>query len=289
LPLTPAHAAAVVPLGRWKPYFWLSPLVVGSMAPDYMYFLLLRPSLRHFGHSPLGLVLFCIPAGLAVLYAFHRFFKRPLVLLLPRPVRAKLWPHCGPFPLLPLPRLAWICVLLFLGATTHVVWDGFTHEDGWAVVDSPRMQAVVVTVAGHEVHCFGVLQYASSALGLGLLAWWSWQWYRAAPKGRAPADPAFLRRARPAVAAAMIALPTVAGIACGWNYACRLPGPFDFREFLAATFIIGVDAFAVALLVFVAALNMRIGSAGIQYRFSAGRRSLAGATTVAGRGDEKPQ
>ncbi len=85
--ITPAHVAAVVPFCRWRPFFWLSPLVIGSMSPDFMYFIFPPPSLRHVGHTSWGLVLFCIPAGLAVLYAFHRFFKRPLVLLLP---------HAGP-------------------------------------------------------------------------------------------------------------------------------------------------------------------------------------------------
>ena len=257
MPLTPAHAAAVVPFCRWKPYLWLSPLVVGSMAPDFAYFVFPPQSLRHVGHKPLGLVLFCIPAGLVVLSAFHRFFKRPLVLLLPRPVRAKLWPHCGPFPLLPLQRLIWICVLIFLGAVTHVFWDGFTHPDGWAVLDFPQMMAVIITIAGVQVHCFGFLQYASSGLGLGLLAWWSWQWYRLAPAGWVPADSEFLRSARPAIAGAMIAFGAGVGIACGLTYAQSLPGPFNIREFLAGAFITGVDAFGLALLIFVAAMNAR--------------------------------
>jgi hypothetical protein len=261
VPLTPAHAAAVVPFCRWKPYFWLSPLVVGSMAPDFAYFAFPPPSLRHVGHRPLGLVLFCVPAGLAVLYAFHRFLKRPLVLLLPRPVRAKLWPHCGPFPLLPLRRLAWICTLLVLGAVTHAVWDGFTHEDGWAVLEYPQMKTVVCTVVGHDVHLFGLMQYGCSLLGLGLLAWWSWQWYCRAPAGRAPADSVLFRRARPVVAAAMIVFAASVGIACGLNYAYRLPGPFNLKEFLTATFITGVDAFGLGLLVFVTAVNMRVGNA----------------------------
>ena len=273
MPITPAHAAAVVPLSRWKPYLWLSPLVVGSMAPDYIYYVFPPPSWRHFGHTPLGLVLFCIPAGLAVLYAFHRFFKRPLVLLLPGPVRAKLWPLCGPYPLLPLRRLAWICVLIFLGAVTHVVWDGFTHENDWALRDCPQLKGVMITLAGHDLHWVGLLQYGSSLLGLGLLAWWSWQWYRRAPAACAPADSPFSQWARPAIAAAIIVFGAAVGTVSGLTYACNLPGRFDVREFLAAAFITGVDAFGVALLVFVAAANSRVWSAAweardpSQYRF----------------------
>jgi len=260
VPLTPAHAAAVVPFCRWKPYLWLSPLVVGSMAPDYAYFLFPPYHLRHIGHSPLGLVLFCIPAGLAVLYAFHRFFKRPLVLLLPRTARAKLWPYCGRFAFLPLPRLLWICVLIFLGAVTHVVWDGFTHEDGWAVLAYPQMTNVY-EVAGLKVHCCGFLQYGSSVLGLGALAWWSWQWYRRAPATLAPTDPLFLRRSRPMIAAAIIVFGAAVGVAFGLNYAQRLPGPFSVHEFATCAFITGVDALGLALLVFVAVVNARVGNA----------------------------
>ena len=217
--MTPAHAAAVVPLRLWKRCFLLSPLVVGSMAPDFLYFVFPPQSLRHFGHTPWGLVLFCIPAGLAVLYAFHGFFKRPLVLLLPRPVRAKLWPHCGPFPLWPLRRLAWVSALIFLGAVTHVVWDGFTHENDWALREYPQLGAVMITVAGQQLHWVGLLQYGSSVLGLGLLAWWSWQWYRQAPAGRVPDDSEFLWRARRATITAIIVL----GPAWGLLAACRMP------------------------------------------------------------------
>jgi len=255
VPLTPAHAAAVVPFCRWKPYLWLSPLVVGSMSPDFAYFIFLPEPWRHFGHRSLGLILFCIPAGLAVLYAFHRFFKRRLVLLLPRLIRAKLWPHCGSFPLLPLRRLAWICVLIFFGAVTHVVWDGFTHDTGWAVLAYPQITAATITIAGHRVYCYGLLQYASSVLGLGLLAWWSWQWYRRAPTVRVPADSAFLRRARPAIAAAMIVFGAGVGLVCGLTCSCTRPGPFNVHEFFAAAFIHGVHGFGLALLVFVAVVS----------------------------------
>ena len=196
-------------------------------------------------------MLFCIPAGLAVLYAFHRYLKRPLVLLMPRAVRAKLWPHCGPYPLLPRRRLAWICALIFLGAVTHVVWDGFTHEDGWAVRHYPQMQAVIFTVAGQEC----TLRPAPirkqfprpGTVGLVVVAMVS-----PGPGRRPPAESAFLRRARPAIVAAMIAFGAAVGIVCGLNYACKLPGPFDIREFMAAAFITGVDAFGLSLLVFVA-------------------------------------
>ncbi len=258
MPLTPAHAAAVVPLRLWQRRFWLSPLVIGSMAPDFIYYFFPPPSWRHFGHTFWGLVLFCIPVGLAVLYAFHRFFKRPLVILLPQRLRAKLWPFCGPFPLWPLRRLAWIAALIYLGAVTHVVWDGFTHENDWALREYPQLGAVMTTVDGQQLHWMGLLQYGSSLLGLGLLAWWSWQWYRQAPADCVPPDSEFLWRARPAIVTAMVVFAAAVGVLCGLSYARRLPGLFNVTEFLAATFITGVDAFGLAVLVFVVAVNVQV-------------------------------
>jgi hypothetical protein len=256
MPLTPAHAAAVVPLRQWKAYFWFSPLVVGSMAPDYIYFVFPPNSLRHFGHTPLGLVVFCIPVGLTLLAAFHAFFKRPLVLLMPRGLRNRLWPYCGPYPMLPVGRLAWISVLIYLGAVTHVLWDGLTHEDRWPVSDYPQMQMTLFTIFGHGVHTFGLLQYASSAGGLALLAWWSWRWCCEAPVGRAPADGLLLRICRPAIVTGIVLFAVAVGCYCGLAYVMRLPGPFAIKEFCAAAFITGADAFCLALVLFCLVVNL---------------------------------
>jgi hypothetical protein len=265
VPLTPAHAAAVIPLRRWKPYFWLSPLVVGSMAPDFPYYVFAHKSWRQFGHSAAGLFLICIPAGLAALYAYHRYFKRPLVLLLPRAMREKLWRHCGPFPFAPLPRLAWICALLLFGALTHVAWDSVTHEDTWLGRWCPQINGVFGTFAGHDLHVCGILQYGSSLLGLGLLARWSRQWYLAAPAGWAPPDSPVLGRARAAIMAASISFAIVVGVVCGLRCAFRHPGGFDASDVLAVVFICGTDAFCAAILVIVVMLHWRLSHGGADF------------------------
>ena len=48
MPFTPAHPAIVVPLVRWKPrVFVLSALIVGSMSPDFEYFVQPTASADH--------------------------------------------------------------------------------------------------------------------------------------------------------------------------------------------------------------------------------------------------
>jgi len=63
LPFTLAHPAAVLPLRRTGLVF--SALVVGSMAPDFPYFLSVSDAIR-WGHSTRGVFLFCLPFGLLV-------------------------------------------------------------------------------------------------------------------------------------------------------------------------------------------------------------------------------
>jgi hypothetical protein len=57
-----------------------------------------------------------------------------------------------------------------IGSLTHVAWDGFTHAKGqiterWRVLQEPVDVPVIGTTALHRV-----LQYASTALGLVVLA-----------------------------------------------------------------------------------------------------------------------
>src|SRR5262245_44725270 len=71
MPFTIAHSAVALPVLRWlrAPYA-ASALVVGTMAPDFEYFLRLRP-FASISHTLPGLLVFCLPAGAAVLAAFH--------------------------------------------------------------------------------------------------------------------------------------------------------------------------------------------------------------------------
>lgn len=120
MPYPLAHAAAAIALapllGR---YAVPSALAIGTVIPDAWYLL---PALAERGdsHSLPGLLLFCLPAGLAAWYAFHAI-KLPLLGLLPDPITARLAPYLSPpVQLVSLWRVA-ACILL--GAATHLAWD----------------------------------------------------------------------------------------------------------------------------------------------------------------------
>ena len=63
MPFTPAHAAIVVPLARRFPGPMVLPaLIVGSLSPDFEYFVHMRPE-RSISHDLVGVPLMDVPLG----------------------------------------------------------------------------------------------------------------------------------------------------------------------------------------------------------------------------------
>jgi len=182
MPFTFSHPAAAVPFARCG--LVLSALVVGSMAPDFGYFFPLLPD-AHFSHTLSGVLLFCVPAGLAVLWLFHTFLKRPALALLPAGHQNRLMAVTGGFSFGPPRRFVLILVSLATGALTHVGWDSFTHSYGWMVSRVPVLSLTLVETALGSLRVYKLLQHGSTLIGAGLLCFWYLSWYR-----RTPAQPA---------------------------------------------------------------------------------------------------
>ena len=211
MPFTLAHAAAAPPLrrllGRWLP---LSGLVVGSMSPDFEYLVHLSTR-RTIGHTPVGVLVLCLPASLAVLLVFHRVVERPLLRLVP-----SRWAHLAaaadePFRFSPFPRFLAVCASAVLGAASHVAWDSFTHRGGWAVRRVPALRATLVSVGGYDVVAYKALQYLSGVLGVVLLAAWLAGWARRQPHGATAAE-VLPARSRRRVLAAIAAAAGAGGV-----------------------------------------------------------------------------
>ncbi|MBZ0252001.1 MAG: DUF4184 family protein, partial [Candidatus Methylomirabilis sp.] len=157
LPFTVSHAAAAWPIraalgGRVV----LSALVVGTLAPDAEYFVHMGP-VRTISHTFPGLFLMDLPVGLALLWLFHRLYKRSFALLLPEALAARLLPEAErPFRWGPPGRFLAICASIWAGSATHVLWDAFTHrrsavEHGWTWLTAPVFRAFGMDFAVHSV------------------------------------------------------------------------------------------------------------------------------------------
>jgi uncharacterized protein DUF4184 len=168
MPFTLAHPAAALPI--WyasRRRLRLAAVVIGSTTPDYQYFLHLN-TVGRFSHTLPGLFLVCLPVGWLSLWLFDRFGRRGAQMLLPSGWRLPAQP-AQPYSL-----LATSCALLF-GAASHVAWDAFTHAGGWVVRLLPILTEAV-RIGPIAVPWFKVLQHGSTILGVGVLAFVSWQW-----------------------------------------------------------------------------------------------------------------
>jgi len=142
-------------------------LVIGSMAPDFEYFVR-GDQVGALGHTVRGIALWSVPATLVLALAWHHLAKRPLALVAPRAIVRRV--ALRPWPRWTLGALASYVISAALGAASHLVWDSFTHAKGWGVRVIPSLGApVTAPLLGHTV-VFRVLQYGSSLVGLAVVA-----------------------------------------------------------------------------------------------------------------------
>jgi hypothetical protein len=202
MPFTLAHPAAVLPLRRLA-RLRMAPLIIGAITPDLPYYVPAR--FAHFGpetHSVLGSFTTCLALGYATLLAVF-VLRRPLTALLSARARWLCLRALAPFSARP---AEWALAAILLGVWTHLLWDSFTHTDGWAVRRVAALSAPVVFGSYSGTVCH-VLQYLSSALGLAVMLWW----YHRLPAPVATRDPHAPRSAVGPVLALVISAAVLIG------------------------------------------------------------------------------
>jgi hypothetical protein len=173
MPFTLAHPAAILPL-RGIRFLRTAPLVIGAVTPDVPYYLPLGPSGHPLRvgldtHSLVGACTVDLALGLLLLVVAV-LLREPLTALLPARARWLCLEGLEPFRR----RAAeWLLapLAILIGVGSHLLWDSFTHSDGWAVRRIPALEDTV-TIGWYSGEVFHMLQYLSSALGLTVLAWW---------------------------------------------------------------------------------------------------------------------
>jgi hypothetical protein len=84
MPFTFSHPALVLPLyAAGKKYLSLPGLVMGSIAPDFEYFLRMKKGISYYSHTTAGLLYFNLPLSLVLLFVFHEIVRNLLILHLP--------------------------------------------------------------------------------------------------------------------------------------------------------------------------------------------------------------
>lgn len=155
MPFTFSHPAIVLPLYKSKAFRRVFPfLVIGSMSPDFEYFLRLR-LYSAYSHSLWGILYFCIPVSLLV-YVAYAYVVRPQL--------AKYYVHAEDTPStfkLTVQTLPLAMSSIALGAFSHIAWDSFTHMNGFFVTNYPWFFGQLF--AG--IPLYKIFQHTSTVIG----------------------------------------------------------------------------------------------------------------------------
>ncbi|TQK43819.1 uncharacterized protein DUF4184 [Streptomyces sp. SLBN-118] len=265
MPFTLSHAAAVLPGirkdGAGRGPLLASALVMGSFAPDMTYFAATAiPGGMEFGtftHAPLG-VLTVDVAITAALVAVWVLVREPLPALLPASWQGRVHALVSGGERRGTDRRHLATALRFyvsavLGASTHIVWDAFTHHDEWGTRLLPVLNE---TVAGMPL--FSYAQYGSSVLGLVVLGWFAASALRRQPAVTAPPSVRLLdgreRRLASALLGGCVLLGVIQRCARWYAYYGQADSPLD----IIPTACFGAGAgLAVGLVVYGAGMRWR--------------------------------
>jgi len=151
MPFTLAHPAAIVPIFRLsKRNFVLVDLTIGSIAPDFIYFIPILAN-RSQSHSFMSLIWYCLPMGLAAFVVFFLFFAPLIIVIAPKRLSSRL-PRDWQFGRVPHVPVFSLSIAILVGALTPIIWDYFTHADGWPIALFPMLNQVIVSVGGYQLY-----------------------------------------------------------------------------------------------------------------------------------------
>jgi hypothetical protein len=175
MPFTVSHIAAVLPLHKpLRRLGLVSAAAIGAMSPDLDLVLPIHLT-REQTHGRMALLTFCLPVGLAVWALFQALIKPALIEVLPNRIYSRLVAEHAGTRLKSMKVWLQAAAAILFGALTHIVWDGFTHENthGLPLLSVPWEGGAEPGSARPPI---GWLQHASTVLGAlaVLLALWLW-------------------------------------------------------------------------------------------------------------------
>jgi len=166
VPFTPAHAAAALPFRR--SFLPTAAIVIGTMSPDFEYFLRLAPR-GHFGHTAVGVLVMDLPLSLLVLWLYGRDLRPTFIALFFDSAghpESKAWD---------VPGVTAACAGILVGAATHILWDSFTHRSFWPYQHMAVLHKPIFLLGTARIELYEVLQQLSSLVGLLVVGVWCWR------------------------------------------------------------------------------------------------------------------
>ena len=171
MPFTFSHPAIVLPL-KYFPNKWfsLTGLVIGSLAPDFEYFLRMRIK-SNFSHTLEGFFWFDLPLAILLAFIFHNIVRNSLILNLPKFLKSRFSDFTH-FNWNTYFKSNWLVVIIsiLIGVFSHIFWDSFTHDDGYFVSKIPFLQTSIESF-NVQIPILKILQHSSTLIGAFIIAY----------------------------------------------------------------------------------------------------------------------
>jgi len=146
----------------------LTGLIIGSLTPDFEYFIRMRIK-SNYSHSLGGLFWFDLPLGLLAAFIFHYIIRDNLFDNLPTVLRSRFSKYY---------QFNWykyfinnwyvVIISLLIGAASHLLWDSFTHKNGY-LVNTIAVLTSKFEIINRQISIYQILQHASTIIGLLLI------------------------------------------------------------------------------------------------------------------------
>jgi len=165
MPFTFSHPAIILPLTYLpKKWFSLTGLIVGSLTPDFEYFIRMKIK-SDYSHTIEGVFWFDLPLGILIAFIFHNIVRNSLLDNLPKIIKSRII-QLIKFDWNTYFKKNWLVVVIsvLIGAYSHLFWDSFTHSHGYFVENIPTLREII-NVFGMKVSVFKILQHSSTLIG----------------------------------------------------------------------------------------------------------------------------
>jgi hypothetical protein len=165
MPFTFSHPAIVLPLASKRLRLSATGLIVGSMTPDFEYFIRMK-NVSRYSHTISGLLWFDLPFALLLCFIYHLIVRNSLFDNLPVFLKEKLhifkkfqWTNFF--------KAHWmiVCVSILIGAASHILWDAVAHDTMFFVQRDPDLSDLM-QLGSINLASYRFLQLTSSVFGL---------------------------------------------------------------------------------------------------------------------------
>ncbi|MFN2439171.1 MAG: DUF4184 family protein [Chitinophagaceae bacterium] len=175
MPFTFAHPAIILPFAKLqKGWVSLTGLIIGSIVPDFEYFIRMDTRGTH-GHTFAGVFYLDFPLSLLLCFVFHNLIRNALIKNLSIKMQQRFVKYI-PFQWNAFFKKNWnlVVISIFIGIGSHFLLDSFTNSEGYFVNLIPFFKTPFSN-EGQAPFFYQILYNVLSITGLIIMAYAIWR------------------------------------------------------------------------------------------------------------------